>query len=178
MNSAMSHRPFEIPLCQRSAIFSKQQSPTVCNSCYSFTDLERMEAWVWAVCPVSWTSDLLHGQARMNMHARCERVCALTNWPSQTDPAKYAKTLCVLYPRSSNVIYSMLNLILEIHGERSQHAESHEKQEQYWYGTRRIDWEERIGLHRGRYRGIWMHVRSTVHNNNNNDILAALHIVI
>ena len=33
VNSALSHRPFQIPLCQRSAIFSKQQSPTVCSSC-------------------------------------------------------------------------------------------------------------------------------------------------
>ena len=53
VNSAMSHRPFQIPLCQRSAIFSIQQSPTVCNSCYSFTDLGRMEARVLAVCPGS-----------------------------------------------------------------------------------------------------------------------------
>ena len=38
-----------------------------------------------AVCPGSWTSDLLHRHTRMNMHARCERVGALTNWASQTD---------------------------------------------------------------------------------------------
>ena len=38
-----------------------------------------------AVCPGSWTSDLLHGHARMNVHARCERVGALTNWASKAD---------------------------------------------------------------------------------------------
>ena len=31
-------------LCAKDPQFFKQQSPTVSNSCYSFTDLERMEA--------------------------------------------------------------------------------------------------------------------------------------
>jgi len=60
-------------LCLRDPQIIKQQSTSRhINNCYSFVDLERIE--VWAVCPGSWTSDLLDGHARINMHTRCERV--------------------------------------------------------------------------------------------------------
>jgi len=38
----------------------------------------------FAVSPKGWTADLLHGHARINMYANCERVSASTNSASQT----------------------------------------------------------------------------------------------
>jgi len=47
--------------------FSTRQSPTVCNSCYSF-----LSTWVLIVCLGSWTWDLLHSHAWMNIYTRCK----------------------------------------------------------------------------------------------------------
>ena len=52
------------------------------------THLPTSKGWkpeFWLSVPVSWTSDLLHGYAQMNWHARCKSVCALINWANQTD---------------------------------------------------------------------------------------------
>jgi len=43
VNSVMSDRSFKIPRCQTSTIF-QTAGTTVCNSCYSLTDFERLEA--------------------------------------------------------------------------------------------------------------------------------------
>jgi len=53
-----------------------------------------MEAWVLAVCAISWTLDLLHSQNEHELvHTRAD---ALTNWASQTDGRsqyKYGKLI-------------------------------------------------------------------------------------
>ena len=73
-----------------------------------------MEAWVLAVCPGSWTSDLLHGHARMNMHARCESFGALTNRASQTD-IHLIKSLLPDQPKSCHGINLMSLASIGLH---------------------------------------------------------------
>jgi len=70
----MSHIPFKF-LCARDPQFSKQQSPTVCNSCYLFTDLYSMDARVWLSVPgvKHWASCMVY-QSSTNEHAQTLRV--------------------------------------------------------------------------------------------------------
>ena len=90
--------------------FSNSSHPLFVIVNTAFTDLERMEAWVWLSVPGVEPSDLLHGHAGMNMHARCESVGALTNWASQTD-----KTQDTVKWRCSAVLYVLEYIVSVLH---------------------------------------------------------------